>query len=195
MPGASTANDFSMKTFTPFLHRVFEVDGPESRRRGQQHQVAFVQGINRLLEAVEADELALGRNVELLFMPLPQVREAALEAILEDIRHRPELGGTLSGHGLGHGAGATSAAADESKLDGVVLGGVARAGDGAGQGCAGESGAGGFQEFTAGSVAWVRGGCMRVHRRWESAFAKFERFIAVEPIIPFRVILGKAVPR
>ena len=57
-----------------------------------------------------------------------------MEAMVKDIRRRPELRGPLRGQRLRHGAAAASAAADEGNLDGVVLGGVARpGGDGAGE--------------------------------------------------------------
>src|ERR1039458_2773139 len=88
-------------------------------------------------------------------MPLPQVRAAALDAILEDIRHRPELGGALGGHGLRGGASATSAASHKRDLNGVILRGVTGAGDVAGQRGPGQRGAGGLEEFTTGGATWV----------------------------------------
>ena len=66
MPGASTANDFSMKTLHPLLHGVFEVDRPEGRRRGQQDDAARVERVDGLPVAVHADELPLRRHVDLL---------------------------------------------------------------------------------------------------------------------------------
>ena len=135
------------------LHRVFQVNGAEARGRGQQHHVAFAEGINGLLESVQADELAFRGHVQLLFVVPFQVGEAGLEAMVEDVGHGPQFGWALGGKGLGGGAGAASAAADQGDLNGVVLSGVAGAGEGAGERGTGNGGAGGFEELaTSGQV-------------------------------------------
>ena len=115
-----------------------------------------------------------------------------MEAMLEDIRHCPELGRALSGKSLRGGAGAAPAAADERQFDGVVLGGVTGAGDGAARAAPANA----VPEVLRNSRRVVRLGSVRLVEfivRKVIEFAKCERFIAVGPIIPLRPALGKAV--
>ena len=46
-------------------HGVFHVDRPEGRGRGQQHDAAGADAVDGLLVGVEAEELAVGRHVDL----------------------------------------------------------------------------------------------------------------------------------
>ena len=47
-------------------HRVLHVERPEARRRGQDHHADPLQGVDRLLVGVKADELAVLGHVDLL---------------------------------------------------------------------------------------------------------------------------------
>ena len=67
MPVPSTATGFSVKRCLPALIVGLDVQGPEARRRGQDHQVAAV---DHLLVGVEADEAAVVGDVELLLAVL-----------------------------------------------------------------------------------------------------------------------------
>ena len=51
----------------PLLDRVGEMDPAEGRRRGHDHDVAGPEAVHRFLVAVKADELAVGRHVDLVW--------------------------------------------------------------------------------------------------------------------------------
>ena len=123
-------------------HGVFEVDGPESRRRGQQHDAARPHRVDGLLVGVQANELPLLGHVDLLGELAGQGPQAGLQAGIEEVGHRPELRGALGAQGLGGCPGAASAAAHQGNLDRVLFAGIGPRGKRAGQRRAGHDAAG-----------------------------------------------------
>ena len=53
--GESAANDFSMKTFTPLIDGIFEVDGAKGRVGGEENDVAGIEAVDGLLVGVETE--------------------------------------------------------------------------------------------------------------------------------------------
>ena len=93
--------------------------------RGQQHDVAGPQRVDRLLVGVEPDELPFRRYVHLLGELGLQGLETALQAILEQVGHGVELDRTTLGHKrIVDRAGAATSTADQRQLDRRVLRGV-----------------------------------------------------------------------
>ncbi len=151
MPGASTANDFSMNTWQPLATAYSRWMG---RKPGGVVNSTSPPGADRvdgLLVAVQADELPLLGHVDLLFELLRKGLRAGLEPVVEEVGHGPELRGALGAQGLRGGAGAAAAAADQGQFDRVVLAGIAAGGNLAQQGRAGQRRSGGFEELAAGS--------------------------------------------
>ena len=112
------------------LDRVFEVDRPEGGRSGQHHDAAGIQRVDRLSIAVHADELPLLGHIHLFLELLGEGLQAGLEAVLEDVGHRPELGGATGAQGVCHCAGASPAAAHQRNFDRVALGRIRPGGNG-----------------------------------------------------------------
>ena len=113
----------------PLVDGVGEMDPAERRRRRQDHHVARPQAIHRFLIAVEADELAFLRHVDLLgdgwVEVFVEVLVAAREPIREDIGHGHQLDRAFfDGQGIGRRPGAAAAAADQCHLDRIALGSV-----------------------------------------------------------------------
>ena len=75
-------------------------------------------------------------------MLLRELVEAALEPVFEDVGHGDQPGRALGAEGLGGGAGASPAAADQGNGDGLILARVAPRGGGTVKGRAGRRGAG-----------------------------------------------------
>ena len=144
-----------------------EVQRPEVRRRGQEHHVDAAG--DHLLVGVEADEAAVGRDVDLgrrSSASFWSVLEAVLEPVLEGVAHRDELDVRVGVQGLRGRAGAAAAAADEADAQGVAAGGVdQRRGtqrDGAGRGGGQELAAQGAGKGNASRESpWSRGGGRR----------------------------------
>ena len=110
-----------------------------------------------MLEAIEADELALGRHVDFLGVLGVEGLEAVVEFAFGDIRHGHELERRAGdGEGVVGGAGAASAAADEGDLDGAGLGGVDEGDLNSGEGGDGGDAARGFEKGAAGAGGEVR---------------------------------------
>ena len=103
-----------------------EMDRPEARRRGEQHDVD--PSVERLLIGVEADEPAVFRHIDLVGMALRQLPVALGEPIGKRVGHRDELDRPGCGQRLLAGPGAAPAAADQGDLDQVVPGGMSRSG-------------------------------------------------------------------
>src|SRR5262249_35253519 len=104
-------------------------------------------------EAIQSNELAFRRDLDLVFMFVFEIRKAALDAVLENVGYGPQPGGTVRRKRLRCGSGPSSAAADERDFDGVVLARKARANDGGSQRRRGDGSGGGPQEFAAASEA------------------------------------------
>jgi hypothetical protein len=134
------------------LHRILEMNRAEGWRRGQQHHVTLVQRVDGVFKRIEADEAALWWHVDLASFSPAETLQAALHAMLKDVGQRPEHGWPRRGQGLEGGAGAAASTTDDRHLDGVVLGGITRAGQGhrSGQRRASDGGTRSFEEFTAG---------------------------------------------
>ena len=98
------------------LHRFLEVEGTESRRRREDDHVG--EG-HRLLVAVKAHELALGRNIHLGALGLLDVVQRAFQPVLEGVRHRHELG-SRDIQRLVCSAGSAATATDQRDLQGVA---------------------------------------------------------------------------
>ena len=134
------------------LDSVFEMDRAKPRRRGQEHQVALAQYVDRLLERIETDEAAFRRHVHPSVELLGQNPATVLNALRKDVGQGNEFGGAFRGQRIGGGAGAAAAAADQRDPDGVILRRVARPGHG--QRCRqrrpGQRAAGGLQKVTTG---------------------------------------------
>ena len=158
-------------------HRLFAEDLPASLDRGLEMQRAEsgrgreqddVTGIDHLLVAVEAGELALGWAVEpslkrcvALGLFLDRAAEqagAGLDVVGKRIGHRPEHDARVSGDRLRGGARAASTAANETDLEPVAACGVGHASDGVGE-HAGRCGdrSGGRDKSAAGNVPWISG--------------------------------------
>ena len=67
----------------------------KGRRGGQDHNVAFLQAIHRILVAIKSDELAIFGNVDLLLKSIRKVLVARFHSLWKDVRHRNELSGPL----------------------------------------------------------------------------------------------------
>ena len=107
------------------LDRVAEVDPAEGRRRGEDDDVARLEAVHRLLVAVEADELVVAADFDLVAVFLLELFIASVEPVLEDVGHGDELDGAcLVESALLGRAGAAAAAADQGHADRVVLGRV-----------------------------------------------------------------------
>ena len=119
MPGASTANDFSMKTWQPLATAYSRWIGRKAGRRGQEHHAAGAERIDGLLVGVQADELPLRRHVDLLGELAGAGLRGWSEPGIEEVGHGAELRRPWGLQGLGGGAGAASAATDQGDLDGV----------------------------------------------------------------------------
>ena len=101
---------------------VSEVDPTKRRRRRENDNVARLQAVHRLLVGVETDELAILRDIDLIFAVPLHLVVTSLEPVIEHIGHGDQFDRTgLDGKGIGRGAGAPAAAADQGNLDRVVL--------------------------------------------------------------------------
>src|SRR5688572_8311186 len=132
-----------------FLDGVCEMNPPERWWRRQDHHVARLQAIHRVLVGVKPEKPALLRYIHEranLWVPA-QSTEAVLELGLERVGHRDELNGAKAGRAerIADRARAASAATHEGQLYGVIAGRVNARDDGA---CQGRSG-GRHQEFAA----------------------------------------------
>ena len=133
------------------LDRVGEVDPAEGRRRGEDDDVAGLQAVHRLLVAVEADELLVFLDQQLVAAAelLVELVVAVLELGVEDVGHGDELDRAARGvQGVGGGAGAAAAAADQGDLDRVALAGVDEGHRGLREGRGGRDDAAGLEEVT-----------------------------------------------
>ena len=105
----------------PALDRVAELDPAERGGGGQQDDPARPDDVDRLLEAVEADELVVVGDVELVGVLVLDRLVAAVEPLLEDVGHRHQLqGAALRRQGVGSRARPSAAAADQADLDDVA---------------------------------------------------------------------------
>ena len=114
--GAVGGHGLFHENVLPLADGLLEVEGTEARGRGKDDDVG--EG-DRLLESVEPDELAVGRDVHLGALGLLEVVEGAFEAVLEGVGHGDELG-SRHAQGLVGGPGAAAAAAHERDLQGVA---------------------------------------------------------------------------
>ncbi len=132
------------------LHRGLEMDRAEARRRGEQHHVDA--RIDRFLISVEADELLVFRHVDPIFERSLQASVTSVQTISERVGHGDQLHGSFGAQGLTAGAGAASAAADQSDFDGVIAGGMRRSCDAqrAGHGAGGCRHARGLEKIAPG---------------------------------------------
>ena len=93
--------------------------------RGEDRDIALLQGIHRMLVAIEADELFVGRHIDEVAVLFLEVSMPRVEIVFEDIGHRGERdGAAFGGEGIVRRAAPAAAAADESDLDGVARRGV-----------------------------------------------------------------------
>ena len=103
---------------------VLEMRRAEGGLRGQEHDVAGPEAVDRLAVGVEPDEAPLGRHVDLVLERF-EVLEARLDAVLEQVGHGVELDRAAGGReGVGQRARAPRAGADNGQLDRVVFGRV-----------------------------------------------------------------------
>ena len=109
----------------PLGDSVAELNPAESRGCGQDDDVPWLQAIHGLLIAVEPNELAVLRDIHLVFLLLLEAFKAVVELLLEHVGHGDELGGAaLAGKGVVGGAGSAPPAADEGYLDEIAPRGV-----------------------------------------------------------------------
>ena len=126
------------------------MDPAEGERRGEDGHISRAQRVDGTLIAVEAEELAVVRNIHLradgAFL---QGVVAAVELVLEDIGHRDQLDRAfLDVQRVVHRSAAATAAADQRDLDGLaVLRVNVREGDARERGDGGDL-AGSFEEIT-----------------------------------------------
>jgi hypothetical protein len=116
----------------------------ESGRGGENNDAIFIDAIDGVLKAIEADEAAILWDIDLPLEFATQRTKAALELVLEDVGHGHEFDRRAAdGKCIGGSAGATTAATDERDFGGVIFGSVDEGDLDAGQ-CG--SGGGGFEE-------------------------------------------------
>ena len=122
MLGPSTVTGFSMKTLTPFSMAYLNCT---QRNAGGVAIVTMsprIEGIDRQLVGVEADEFLRLRDVHLVRELGHERRVARLESVVKHVRHRDEFGRSLlARESVLQCAGAASAASDESNLNRVVF--------------------------------------------------------------------------
>ena len=126
------------------LHRRGQVLRTEHRGRGEQHHVA---GVDDVLVGVEADEPALLGDVDLIGEVPAEAGVAGVEAVAEEVAHRPQHHAGVGADGVHRGTGAAAAAANQADLELVAAAGEGTAADHRQRG---HAGAGGLQETTPG---------------------------------------------
>ena len=122
--GPSTRDRLFHEDVEALLDGVGEVHPAEGRRRGEDHHVARLQAVHRLLVAVEADELAVLRaRRPCLPCALRQLRRSWRRAGPRKTSAMATslIGPCLVDEGVAGRAGAAAAAADQGHLDRVVL--------------------------------------------------------------------------
>ena len=103
------------------LDGILEMNPAKRQRRGEDGHVALLQGIHRVLVAVEADEFLVIRHIDHFAVPLLQFAVAVLELVLEHIDHRGQRdGAAFGGKSVACRARAAATAPDERELNGVV---------------------------------------------------------------------------
>src|SRR5512135_1066760 len=122
-PGAVRADRLLGEDVLAGLDRGGDVQRPEAGRGGQDHQVHA--GVNHFLEGVEADEAAVGGDVELVAeVAVLEVVLGGVEPVLEQVAHGVELHVRARVDRIFGRGGAASATADQADLDGVAAGRV-----------------------------------------------------------------------
>ncbi len=107
------------------VNSVFEVNPAKRRGRGQDHDVAGLEAIHRLLVAVEADETPFGWDVHVIAEALLHAVIVHLEIGVEDVGHRDQLDRAAGGRKrVEHRSPAAPAAADQCQADRFIAGGV-----------------------------------------------------------------------
>ena len=103
---------------------VLQVRRPEAWRGGQDDHARPVEAVDGLLVRIEADELAILGDLDLLAEAL-QLLDTGLHSGLEHIGHGDQLRRpALGGEGVGRRSGAAPAATDQRDLDGIAAGGM-----------------------------------------------------------------------
>jgi len=111
------------------LDGVVEVDLAECRVRREQRHVAGAgaEAIDGLPVGVEAQELPLGRDIDLVGMPLAERLVRSAELVLEQVGHGIQLGLPAGDRqGVSHRAAPAVAAADDRQPDRAILLGMHR---------------------------------------------------------------------
>ena len=101
--------------------RVFQMDRPESRRRGQNDEAPRGDQVNGLLVSVKAEELPIRGHVDVLAELVREILQAGRHAVAEHVGHGHQLLRTLRGQGVDGGPRSAAAAAHQRDLDGVVF--------------------------------------------------------------------------
>ena len=163
----------------PPFDGVGEMHPTKRHWRRQNNHVARAQTVHRLAVSLKPDEPTLRWHVDLVGIkpcyptvssPCRAMRrsvlqrlEAHLEAVLEEVGHGEESDRTvLRNQGIGHRAGAASAASDQCHPYGVVFGGVTRPRHGRHQCRPGNCPDRCAQKSTTRSRTWIRCG-RRIH--------------------------------
>ena len=129
-------------------HGIFQVDRPKRGRRSQEHDSARTDCIDRLLVGIEADELTVRRDIDLLgHWVAVQPRDTALHAVCEKIGGGDQFCGPRGLQGLADRPVAAAAAAHQGNLDRVVLAGIGPLRDSARQRGPGQGSAGLLKEL------------------------------------------------
>ena len=121
-PTGSTAPGFSTNRCLPASTAAATISGRKPGRREQHDQVHVVEGED-LLVRVEAEEDALGRDLDLARDLLAQLRERRVDLVLEQVRDGDELDAGRGLQAVDGVHGAALAAADHGHADRVRAGG------------------------------------------------------------------------
>ena len=132
-----------------FGHGIFHVDRPKGGRRGQEHDAAGADRIDRLLVAIEAGELAVRRDIDLFGQPTAaQPLDAALPRFFskKSAAAKSFVGPAVCKAFVDRPVTAATAA-HQGDLDRVILAGIGPLRDGAGQCDPGQRSAGLLKEL------------------------------------------------
>jgi hypothetical protein len=123
--GAVGADRLFHENMHAFLDGVFEMHPAEGHRRGEDGHVAFAQHVDGVFVGVEADELRVLGHGHAVRVLLGEVFKAGVETVLRHVSHRDEAcHARLHPHRVARCASATTAAANESRLDLITAGGM-----------------------------------------------------------------------
>jgi hypothetical protein len=149
--GAVDGDGFFHENVEFFLNGVAEMHPSERGGRGENHDIAGLEAIHRLLVGIEADEFSVGGDIHELGVVFDDVVVASLQAIFEDIGHGDELDRATGGsEGIDGGTAPPPAASDKGDLDHIAALRMNICEPERREGRSGDDTAGGFDELASG---------------------------------------------